>query len=458
MRALTLYPGLFISFLLVMGAPALKSQEATPPSPRAVPKPSPPKKDSAPTSKFTVPPSLATWIAKKDSSADLLQLILDLSDPGSSATDRKAIQDFIGHMARKVKSIRADVDSPTELVVEWSFHTYVDLKIQYVPEGSLLIGPSIQASQTTSIGFATIYLLVARQLDLPLSAAHAGDHIFCVFGEQKSRINIEFSEMGDILPDRYYSLRHGSNPSVLTDRQFVGLLLYQLSKRYRAHGAIQDATTQLEAAAKLYPSHAGVHATLGLLSLQKGDEARAIQQFEKAIKNGSRDVTIHIHRAKLLRNPKQIREALSAYDVRLDLDPNDLTATLGKACLLNQQGRHRQAVDFLESAAKKMPSGPDRALILKQRDHFQEKRDLEVVSSSDNFEERILALDRLQSRAQSNSVPILIPLLKDPNYRIRWAAAYALKRVTGIEDKLFQELSLDPERWHRWWSRGKKSP
>lgn len=457
MRALTLYPGILISLLFV-GTPSLKSQDATPPSPQATAQPSPPKKDSPPTSKFTVSPSLKTWIAKEDASVDLLQLILDLSDPESSTTDRKPIQNFIEHMARKVKSIRANVDSPTELVVEWSFHTYVDLKFQYVPEGTVLIGPSIQSRQTTSIGFATLYLLVARQLDLPLSAALAGDHIFCVYGDPKSRINIEFSEMGDILPDRYYALRHGSNPSILTDRQFVGLLLYQLSNRSRARGANQDATTQLEAAANLYPNHAGIHASLGLLALQKGDETRAVQYFEKAIVNGSRNVSIHIHRAKLLRDPNQIRDALSAYDVRLGLDSNDLTAILGKACLLNQLGRHRQAVDFLESAAQKMPPGPDRTLILTQRDHFQEKRDLEVVSTSGDFEERILALERLQSRAQSTSVPILIQLLKDPNYRIRWAAAYALKRITEIDDKRFQELSLDPERWHRWWSRGKKSP
>ncbi|MGA9853441.1 MAG: aspartyl/asparaginyl beta-hydroxylase domain-containing protein [Gammaproteobacteria bacterium] len=117
---------------------------------------------------------------------------------------------------------------------------------------------------------------------------------------------------------------------------------------------------QLQQAAALYtklleqvPEHPDALNFLGTQALNAGQFSRGVSLFQRALSVHPGDATLHKNLGLAYRAQGALDQALSAFDSALHLKPEYPVALLHKSAVLEQVGRHKEAIDgYLEALAQ----------------------------------------------------------------------------------------------------------
>jgi len=132
-----------------------------------------------------------------------------------------------------------------------------------------------------------------------------------------------------------------------------------------------DAARQADEQARLYeaglkadPASALLHNQLGAALARAGQPARALAEFDQAIKLQPDYAAAHTNRGLVLSQEKRWREAEEAFRVAIALGAKSPTPHVGLARLLDRVGNLIEAVDELERAAEADPSNVETLMTL----------------------------------------------------------------------------------------------
>jgi tetratricopeptide (TPR) repeat protein len=166
---------------------------------------------------------------------------------------------------------------------------------------NLLPGPVIAGKQGYCVGLATVYLILAGELDLPIHAVATPKHVFLRWDDGKFRRNIELFQEGQEVPDSDYireqkipqsSIDSGVFLANLTDREFLGFI-YQ---------------------------------NLGVLESQRGDFEESREDYSQAIHFNSKLAAAYYNRGNDQLKQKSYKKAIRDYTKSLKLYPTDAWA------------------------------------------------------------------------------------------------------------------------------------
>ena len=136
---------------------------------------------------------------------------------------------------------------------------------------------------------------------------------------------------------------------------------------------------------------------------------------------------------------------------RRERDPEDPRGYLGLASLHLTRGAPDEGLEFLDRYLSLVgPSGRVSADFLELRQDLIARSQIPHLPPENPFSERIRALHRIARAASPKVVPHLLPLLDDPNYRIRWGTAHALGEICRVDDSTASRLGLDRAAWTKW--------
>lgn len=172
-------------------------------------------------------------------------------------------------------------------------------------------------------GLALVYATVAEQLDLPVHAVNAPDHLFLRYDDGATRINIETLAGGRDITDEQYrrrehiddiSMERGVFLTNLDDDRFLSQLTNNL----------------------------------GTLHTRGGRSRRAEQLYQRAIRLDPLNPTAYYNLARQRMAEGRLDEAIAGFGRALELHPNDLRSLNNRGVCRAQQGDRDGAVaDFL---------------------------------------------------------------------------------------------------------------
>ena len=122
---------------------------------------------------------------------------------------------------------------------------------------------------------------------------------------------------------------------------------------------------QLEQAESLYrqlgsedPRHPGAAHMLGLVLLQQGKAAQAVEHLQRAMALGAEPREVLGHLGDALKATGQAIEALQAYQAKLQKMPGDVDTLFQCGLALHALQRYEEAVECHEAALRQRPDGP----------------------------------------------------------------------------------------------------
>ena len=131
------------------------------------------------------------------------------------------------------------------------------------------------------------------------------------------------------------------------------------------------------------PDHFDSLRLRGVIFHQRGNDAGAIHQIDRALKVNPNSVFAHYNLGTFLNELRRFDEALSSYDRALALRPNYAEALCNRGITLYELGRYDEALDSLDRA---ITARPDHAEALSNRGL--------VLTALNRFEDALASLDR----------------------------------------------------------------
>ena len=213
------------------------------------------------------------------------------------------------------------------------FFQHVGLQTDGEPgEPGRLLPPDVLATQHGNcVGLATVYLILAEELDLPIHAVAAPDHVFLRWDDGRYRRNIELLEGGrDASDDDYIremqisaeSIRRGVFMRNLTRKEFLGFL-YQ---------------------------------NRGVLASQRGDYRQSERDYGKALRLNPNLVAAYYNRGKDRLAQKDYERAIRDFTRALELNPFDSGAMRSRGLALERLGRMEEAMRDVNLAGRLEPA------------------------------------------------------------------------------------------------------
>ena len=133
------------------------------------------------------------------------------------------------------------------------------------------------------LGLAGLYLVLARDLGLPIHGVLVPGHFFLRLQQKSSRANIELLRKGERMPDEWYREKwpFDGKPEAylrtLSDQETLAVFHFNLGNAHRKAQHLADAIRNYQRAISLFDTFAEAHASLGL-SHQLRDDKRAAEK------------------------------------------------------------------------------------------------------------------------------------------------------------------------------------
>ncbi len=352
-------------------------------------------------------------------------------------------------------------------LADWSVRFFDRLEYRYeepprpedFPAHQTLPG-ALAGKRGGRIGLASVLLVVARRARFDLSAALVGLTPF-LRAEGNAPYNFDPALRGQDVPDdalvNTYAFteegRHGPDSiRKLTDREFVGLVLFERARSRTAAGRDAEARIDLEGTATLFPGLPAVESSLGEAALAAGDRSAALDHFRRAIANGSRSLADYDRTARILSEDGRLDEALEAFRGVLAQSPGETLAWLGSASVHEAKRDWENAVRALDEFLARSADEGRRRDVLLWRGRLVALQQIGRMGPDRPFDERIEALSRLEEAGSPDIVPHLLPFLDDRNFRLRWATAHAIAKIAGADAETARRLGVDRRAWESWWA------
>ena len=156
----------------------------------------------------------------------------------------------------------------------------------------LLPGPVLAGKKGYCVGLAAIYLILARELNLPIHAVAAPQHVFLRWDDGSFRRNIELFQEGRPAPDKEYtdnqripqeSIDDGVFLVNLTDKQFLGFIYQNLGVLGSQQGKFEESGKDYARAIHSNPKLAAAFYNRGNDELKQKDYRKAVRDYTKSL-------------------------------------------------------------------------------------------------------------------------------------------------------------------------------
>jgi len=159
----------------------------------------------------------------------------------------------------------------------------------------LLLDRVLAGRKGHCVGLATVYLVLAEELDLPIHAVSTPKHIFLRWDDGKVRRNIELFQKGRDVPDEDYvreqripkeSIERGVFLANLTREEFLGFI-------YQNRGVLESQRRDFEASGRDYRRALRLNPKMEAAHYNRGNDALKQKRYRKAIRDYTRALDLH---------------------------------------------------------------------------------------------------------------------------------------------------------------------
>jgi regulator of sirC expression with transglutaminase-like and TPR domain len=153
---------------------------------------------------------------------------------------------------------------------------------------TMLLPWVLQHRRGSCLGLAGLYLVLARDLDLPVYGMMVPKHFFLRLKAKTKHLNIELLRKGEAMPEDWYREKwpFAGEPDAylrtLTDEETLAVFHFNLGNALREAGNVAGAIRHYQEAVKLFDTFAEAHASLGLAWQIRKDTQRARQAYLRA--------------------------------------------------------------------------------------------------------------------------------------------------------------------------------
>jgi len=152
----------------------------------------------------------------------------------------------------------------------------------------------IRHRKGSCLGLAGLYLVLARDLGLPIHGVLVPGHFFLRFQQKSSRANIELLRKGERMPDEWYRAKwpFEGQPEAylrtLSDQETLAVFHFNLGNAHRkarhldAAQHLDYAIRNYQQAISLLDTFAEAHASLGLSHQLRDDKQAAEKAYQRA--------------------------------------------------------------------------------------------------------------------------------------------------------------------------------
>ena len=146
----------------------------------------------------------------------------------------------------------------------------------------------IRHRKGSCLGLAGLYLVLARDLNLPIHGVLVPGHFFLRLQQKSSRVNIELLRKGERMPDEWYKEKwpFEGKPEAylrtLSDQETLAVFHFNLGNARREALHLDYAIRSYQQATSLFGTFAEAHASLGLSHQVRGDKQAAEKAYLRA--------------------------------------------------------------------------------------------------------------------------------------------------------------------------------
>jgi tetratricopeptide (TPR) repeat protein len=232
-------------------------------------------------------PSLGSWLARKACSIQERPSAAEATIEGCPGLDA-----FVARGREIVTGSSGAADTIDRLNVYFfqaeGFQATHDLS----SSEHLLPGPVLAGKKGYCVGLATIYLILAKELNLPVHAVAAPQHVFLRWDDGSFRRNIELFQEGRPVLDKDYtdnqkipqeSIDDGVFLVNLTDKQFLGLIYQNLGVLGSQQGKFEESGKDYARAIHLNPKLAAAFYNRGNDELKQKQYREAVRDYTKSL-------------------------------------------------------------------------------------------------------------------------------------------------------------------------------
>ncbi len=207
--------------------------------------------------------------------------------------------------------------------------------------------------------FCSLYLTLAERLGFPLSGVMAPMHVFVRYTSGDTTINMEMEKNGENLPDSHYieKYRVPQTESIksiymknLSKRQFLGVLLINLSSEYGIHRRYEPALRASKKALEINPNFAEAWIALGIVCEYNGKPDEAIQACRKGLEINPDSAEGWRALGAAYGADRKLDDAIRAFKKVLDIDPGSAHAWYNLGLAYTRQREFDRAVEAYRKA------------------------------------------------------------------------------------------------------------
>jgi len=158
---------------------------------------------------------------------------------------------------------------------------------------NLLLGQVLMRKRGYCVGIASLYLVLADRLGLPVRAVATPSHLFLRYDDGVTRINIETFQEGAQIPDEQYvrdekippeSIRRGIFLSNLSDEEFLAQVCNNIGVIESGKKNYALAASRYEQALVLYPRFPAALYNYGTDLLHGGRAVESVRFFSRSLR------------------------------------------------------------------------------------------------------------------------------------------------------------------------------
>ena len=240
-------------------------------------------------------PSLTFYLSHKE--PPLLESLLSFSkeiDPGFSPSE--LAREILASISPLLHSSWQKL-SPKEKLLRWNRYFFQKLGFSPAKYSSdsleYLFLPFIwEKKKAQCLGLSAFYLILGRELSLPLFGVSAPGHFFVRYDDGREQWNLELTQQGKFFPDSYYVERYRISQELidrgvyltnLENREVIVEFLNNRAHIYYRQGKLDLASRDFDRAIQYSRNFLSAYIGQGFLHLRQGGLEKAYRAFSQAL-------------------------------------------------------------------------------------------------------------------------------------------------------------------------------
>jgi tetratricopeptide (TPR) repeat protein len=270
-------------------------------------------------------PRLDSWLAQRACS------VVDTASPADAPDGECPALDA---MVTRAHEAVAGATTQAETIERLNRFFFESEKFQVTYDLSsadhLLPGPILAGKKGYCVGLATVYLILAEELNLPIHAVATPKHVFLRWDDGKFRRNIELFQDGREVPDKDYireqkipqeSIERGVFLVDLTDKEFLGFIYQNLGVLESQRGEFVKSGEDYARAIHFNPKLAAAYYNRGNDQLKQKRYRKAIRDYTKSLKLYPADAWALWNRGLAWKGLGEMEKAESNWNKVHELEP-----------------------------------------------------------------------------------------------------------------------------------------